>query len=268
MAWAAIQALHIVFRRQALAQLVFPTLSRKRACLLVSEHVRGGPLSSPVEANAREPLWAPSSSMEPVMDLGCGLDHLIEGWKAHPLGEGLTIDVGGPPSSSGAKDSGMVKGEPSSSRTSSDAFDVGAGQGRMLDYYSGGRRNRAWKAVPLDVQLFVDLYREEQYMMSWWQGKARVCLKQGANQKAVLRALWQAAWLQAHHTPDKSTIGSVKSREPRDPLSQFDILRESLVQLNLNFGMFEDAALSRGWALDVVNIKGGVVRVALSTGWK
>ena len=201
------------------------------------------------------------------MDLGCGLDHLIEGWSSHPLEEGLiTRDVEEPSSSSGAKDSGMVKGELSSSCASSDAFDAGAGQGRTLDYFSGGRQARAWKAVPSDVQLYVDLYGEEQYMLSWWQGRARVCLKQGANQKAVLRALWQAAWLQARHAPDNNTIGSVvKLREPRDPLSQYNLLRESLVHLGLNFGMFEEEALSRGWALDVVNIKGGVVRVALSS---
>jgi len=266
-AWAAVQALHILFRRQALAQLVFPTLSRKRVCALVSEHVRGAPLSSPAEVNACEPLWEASSSMEPAMDLGCGLERLIKVWRCRRPHEGSLEEKTGKqlpsPSDVGAEDKAK---SPPGHLFDSSIDSVDQEKGWLADRHLQG----GWLNVPPDVQPFVDLYRDEQYMMAWCDGKAAVCLKQSAGHRAVLRAFWQAAWLRDHH----SLAGRESNASPGQggsqklsiyPDVQLDLLQESLRQLNSMYELFELDALGKGWILDVVNIKGGAVRVALSS---
>ena len=248
-AWAAVQALHILFRRIAVATLVFPTLSRKRACILVSQHVRGQALEAPVAVNAREPLWESSASMQPWMVLGCGLDQLLRGWR--PSGGG---DGGG---------------------TSIASSTISSGSG--------------WCEAPPDAQPYIDLYGGEQYMLAWRDGLAHVALKQGAGTKAVLRALWQAAWLQRDGevggeqlVPQQGGETGYPSSQPAGaPLSpmgerasahrecdegqQLRILQRSMAARDSGFTGIEAEARAIGWEVDKVAIKGGSVRVAVDT---
>ncbi|KAF5831472.1 vitamin B6 photo-protection and homoeostasis-domain-containing protein [Dunaliella salina] len=55
--WAFIQAVHVGLRYLAMKSLQFPTMSEKRVRLLVTQHVRGQPLSSVKDANKAEPMF-------------------------------------------------------------------------------------------------------------------------------------------------------------------------------------------------------------------
>ncbi len=215
--WAAAQLVHIAFRRRALATLVFPTLSRKRACMLVTQSVRGQPLSGPKELNAVEPLWESAVSMEPRVMLGCSLSELLEAWGCNEI----------------TGTSGMVRTDSSGSRSETD--DV------------------RWTHIHPLAADHMRLFRNEEYFLSWRGNRAQVALREGAGTTAVLRALWQAAWLLREEGMSK---GSGR---------QLEQLEKSLVALEAGFDEFLDEAQSLGWNTSVLNIKSGSVRVRVET---
>ena len=145
--------------------IILCPFSRKRACALVWEHVRGTALSPPGPANLREPLWEPSSSIRPLMKLGCGWEELIQGWEPGFASKSKMMEAV-PPSIPGA-----------SIRSGSVGESTGSGSG--------------WLDVQPNVQPLLDLYSEEEHLLTWHHGEARVALKDGAGPRAVLRALWQ-----------------------------------------------------------------------------
>jgi len=67
------------------------------------------------------------------------------------------------------------------------------------------------------VMEMLAMYTDEHYLLGWCEPERRayVALKEGADSETVLRAMWQAAWLDRYHTspPNVSTSGVGLLRE-------------------------------------------------------
>ena len=161
---------------------------------------------------------------------------------------------------------------------------------------------KGWITVPQAVLPLVELYAQEQYLLGWWRGAAWVVLKPSAGPRAILRALWQAAWLEQHqtqhqhvsarehHQPAAGRELRVEREEPgpgstsatghdrnssghdsstvksgsggNDCGTVMGLLAASMAALHTSFEAFESEARSVGWDTSVVNLKAGRVRVA------
>ncbi|KAG1677058.1 hypothetical protein FOA52_001228 [Chlamydomonas sp. UWO 241] len=248
-AWALSQGTHVLLRRHALSKLRFTTLSRKRAGALARAHVAGSPLPSVRAANAEEPLWEGPDQVRPYMTLGCGLEELLEGWRADGGAHGS--DTHSDNDRAAAGQSGDAR--PSTSGRSSGGDDGGSG---------GGEDAAGWTALGPRLSRFAALYAGEGYMLAWGGARgggarrARVVLKAGAGPGAPLRAIWQAAWLE-HAAEQRAThlTGTDHNGE------QLGLLADSLDALRVRYGEFEGEARGLGWDLRV-NLKCGNGRVS------
>eukprot|EP00955_Chlamydomonas_euryale_P046000 353299-Chlamydomonas_euryale.AAC.2 len=230
-AWALSQTVHVVLRRVSLSALVFPTLSRKRACMLAAAHVSDGSLPGVQELNKAEPLWESPGQVRPRMVLGCSLDDVLRKWHVdHAAANG----AGGVAAVEASVTGGAQPG------------DVASG--------SGGDE-AGWVNVSPGAARYAELYRNERYLLAWDGTRAHVVLKTGAHATTPLRATWQAAWLDRHYSQPDGCTGSENV--------QLGVLRASLEALQQRYSAFEAEARSLGWELDRVNLKCGRVRVCL-----
>ena len=132
------------------------------------------PLSAPGPANLREPLWEPSSSARPLMRLGCGLGELL-------LPQDQQEQQGG------SREGGVTRGN-------SQGFSSGRDNDGASTWPSSSGGQNGWVEAQAGVQALLDLYSQEEHVLIWHGGEARVALKEGAGPRAVLRALWQVQW--------------------------------------------------------------------------
>jgi hypothetical protein len=139
------------------------------------------------------------------------------------------------------------------------------------------------------------LYEKEGYLLSWRDGRAAVVLKEGqgvgkfgsssnsiAGGQVLLRALWQAAWLDAHagkhhqqqhhhqqqqqhgeHSTGLNGVGGQESLSGEQLRGQQDLvlLQKSLQAVDQQFGSFIQEAEAAGWRTDQLVLKVGPSRV-------
>ena len=105
----------------------------------------------------------------------------------------------------------------------------------------------------------VQLYRGERYMLTWHSGAAWVLLHQEAGAGDMLRAMWQAAWL------DYSQQRHQGHQEPGSPAaaSTAEQLAASLAALEQQWPDFEAQAARQGWQLDKAVLPRGTTRLRL-----
>jgi hypothetical protein len=93
----------------------------------------------------------------------------------------------------------------------------------------------------------LDTFHSERYALTWRDGAARVLLWEDAGPVDMLRALWQAAWLDAH-CGDSGSAGPAQ-------------LADSLAAVQQQFPAFQAAAEQRGWLLSRTVLPVGDVRL-------
>ncbi|KAJ9527537.1 hypothetical protein QJQ45_025813 [Haematococcus lacustris] len=137
------------------------------------------------------------------------------------------------------------------------------------------------------AEQLVAAHEGEEHLVVWRDGQAFVLLFEGAAPQAVLRALWQAAWLQrnagtANHSSSNGIsssngnvagggAASVNDTQPvtRDPIGggsgdaplPLSLLRASVEALQANFPAFVQEAQGAGWDIDCVLVATGPVRL-------
>ncbi|MEW5303057.1 MAG: hypothetical protein WDW36_005786 [Sanguina aurantia] len=114
---------------------------------------------------------------------------------------------------------------------------------------------------------FLELYREEGHVLIWRDSAAHVVLKEGAGATALLRVIWQAAWLQHHHEAG-STDGSSSGRggsssSDSGGASADEALVASISQLQASFPSFVAKVAALGWKVEGLNMKTGEVRLSV-----
>lgn len=117
----------------------------------------------------------------------------------------------------------------------------------------------------------VRLYDGEQYMLTWHRGAAWVLVLEGAQRADLLRAMWQAAWLEEHHqqqgegleqqqgegpAPSDGSGGSVGSVVPAA-----EVLAASLAAMQQQWPDFLQQAQEQGWLLDKTVLPQGTARL-------
>ncbi|GBG88778.1 hypothetical protein CBR_g48395 [Chara braunii] len=90
--WAAIAAIHLVLRYKSLECLYFPYINRKRASIMVSQHLKDGRVLSPKECSAVENFLVPlkySSIGMPYAKIGSNIDELVDAINSGAVGGSL-----------------------------------------------------------------------------------------------------------------------------------------------------------------------------------
>ena len=215
-----------------------PSLNvQKRGALLVSRHVAGGGVPSIEEANAAEQMLLPPSACRPRVQFGCSLDEALEGGSDFALLPGLPGGAGSSASSGGA----------------------GGGGGS-----SGGSHAHA-------LQRLVPLYAGERFLLTWRDGTAYVMLQEAAAPVDLLRAMWQAAWLEQHGAagPGAAAAATAANGNGAAPAGQHagaaeaDVLAASLEALRQHWPDFAAAAAAQGWQLEKAVLPRGRTLVRL-----
>lgn len=96
----------------------------------------------------------------------------------------------------------------------------------------------------------LEMYSQEDYMLTWSKQSRCACvtLKTTADNASVLRALWQAAWLERHSTPD------VASSEEVQTSKHGELLEQSLAAMRSEFLILEPELERCGWQLAVSHL--------------
>lgn len=132
------------------------------------------------------------------------------------------------------------------------------------------------------------LYEKEGYLLTWREGRAYVVLKEDVlvgglgrhqRQQVLLRALWQAAWLDAHaaqweggaHTqhgqqqPQHELIGDVQDgvnhHQQKQQQQRRALLQASLQAVDQQFDSFVKEAEAAGWKAEQLVLRVGASRV-------
>ena len=225
-------------------------------------------------ANRREPLLLAVSTLHWVrgIHLGCSL--------AEAMAEDMRLGWG-------AEDLG-----PGEAEVSRQGWEAGRDEGSGGQQLAVAACHGSVMAAALQ-----DLYRQEQHLLLRRQGGGvRVLLRPGADDRTLLRALWQAAWLHQHdpvagggrwgrgaggdtmqarrgagavagagEARVGSGVGVGSGSEVRGDGEQreLQLLGRSLDALRApgGFTAFLEAAQARGWKVDNVAIRAGGVRV-------
>jgi hypothetical protein len=133
------------------------------------------------------------------------------------------------------------------------------------------------------------LYEGEGYLLTWQGGRAAVVVKEGwvggdrqqggvggkggqqqqQQRQVLLRALWQAAWLDAHlkgalpqQQQHYQQQDSMQQHGHTQQQEQLALLRASLEAMHAEFDGFVSSAQAVGWVTDQVVLKVGSSRVA------
>lgn len=122
------------------------------------------------------------------------------------------------------------------------------------------------------LQDWIRVYDKEGYLLVWREGQSFVVVKQGCDpQQVLLRALWQAAWLEAH----ASEIGAgskaagyqnLSSRVPtgHNSSSGVELLCASVEAMGQQYGEFVLQAQAAGWDTDNLVSKVGTYRLQVA----
>jgi hypothetical protein len=250
--WAAIQAVHVALRYRALATLQFPSLSLKRAAILAAAHVRAQATAADGAAAGSSAAASSGAAAGAVQLPGVAAVNAEEGSLASVLSadapEGPRLRLG---------------------CSVAEAFGGGVpGEGLLRAY--------------------AQAYGGEGYWLVWApeEGVTRVVLKEGAGPRHVLRAVWQAAWLEARcggaglgvaesgagqsaasssssSSSSGSSSGGVNgSGAPAGSEERLPgVVYESLEALGTGFEGFVSACEQAGWEVGVVHIKTGRARL-------
>lgn len=105
----------------------------------------------------------------------------------------------------------------------------------------------------------LELYRQEEYVLGWHEGTAYVALKDGHGDSAFLRAIWQAAWLDADGSGSGGGSSDNGSSGGGGLSQQEQRLQASLAALAAQYAGFVAAAEQAGWDC-------GMVRMVLAPG--
>ena len=106
----------------------------------------------------------------------------------------------------------------------------------------------AASAASIPLGELQQLYRDEQYMLTWHSGTAWVLLLEGAGPIDMLRAMWQAAWLERH----------CSGLEQADQQQQ---LAASLTALEEQWPDFATQAAAAGWQFERAVLPLGTTRL-------
>jgi hypothetical protein len=208
-----------------------------------------------------EPLWETPESLEPLMKLGCGMNEVISAWASQDEASSKSgvLACVSPPSSQYAKGLNSERAEASI---------------EGLGDVSSSATSRSSISVHPELSPFVELYRNEQYLLGRRNSRAYVALKDGAEPRTILRALWQAAWLQNQEQPKEvkeqgyvarlSEASAMEQKLQDSGLSAhvgLRSLKESLEALTLRFPEFEAETVKVGWNASIINIKTSDTRI-------
>ncbi|PRW60390.1 UPF0420 isoform X4 [Chlorella sorokiniana] len=253
-AWAAAHGVHVALRYVALRALRFPYPNQKRGSLMVTQHVGSGSVPSIEEANQSEQILLPPSACRPRMRFGCSLDEAL-GW-----------------SGSGGLLSSPLGGASSSSSSSSSSVGSSSGGSSSSSSTDGGSQAQ-------ELQQLVALYAGERYMLTWRDGTAHVLLQETAAPVDLLRAMWQAAWLERYAGTGKAeaaaaagtgvstaAAGGGNGATAQVQLSgaaDAQLLEASLAALQQQWPDFAAAAAAQGWHLEKAVLPRGRTLVRL-----
>ena len=106
-------------------------------------------------------------------------------------------------------------------------------------------------AASLTLGELQQLYRDEQYMLTWHNGTAWVALLESAGPTDMLRAMWQAAWLERHY-PGREQVDQQRQQ-----------LATSLKALEENWADFASQAAAAGWQFERAVLPLGTTRLRL-----
>lgn len=139
------------------------------------------------------------------------------------------------------------------------------------------------------LDAWVSVYRQEGYLLVWREGKSFVVLRQGCDlQKVLLRAMWQAAWLEfsgrdrVDHVRSGNHLTESDSQQPQSSSSSagldiagngssshghdstpLELLRASIAALEQHHNDFIAEAQTGGWDIGDLVFKVGTTRVLL-----
>lgn len=106
----------------------------------------------------------------------------------------------------------------------------------------------------------VRLYRGERYLLTWHSGASWVLVLEGAQRTDLLRAMWQAAWLERQH--ERLQPGSSWSGHG-GTASSAGLLADSLAALQEHWPDFVRQAEQQGWQLHKAVLPQGSARLRL-----
>eukprot|EP00882_Tetradesmus_deserticola_P033266 GHRQ01037983.1.p1 GENE.GHRQ01037983.1~~GHRQ01037983.1.p1 ORF type:complete len:195 (+),score=68.17 GHRQ01037983.1:154-738(+) len=117
---------------------------------------------------------------------------------------------------------------------------------------------------PQQLADWVQLYEQQGYLLVWREGHAYVVIKQDCKQlqQALLRAIWQAAWLDSNTVATQQPLQQQQQRQQQQ-CSNTALLKSSLDALDGQFGEFLQEAHGLGWNTDVGVFRVGKTRVVL-----
>jgi hypothetical protein len=237
-------------------------LLQKRGAYITSSHVRTGQVPGIEETSVWEPMLLTPASCSPRVVFGCTLEQALGPEHA------FSSSSNGSSSNGNGNGTGSSNGSDSSSR---------------------------------QLAELVRLYSEERYMLTWHDGTAWVLVQEGAKRRDLMRALWQAAWLEAHveqlagqqgqhnngngspHNGIVSSNGSVPQNDAapsngawpdmaaygshnhadRAALPGGNLLAASLEALQRQWPDFAAKAEGQGWLLDKAVLPQGTARLRL-----
>ncbi|GIL86926.1 hypothetical protein Vretimale_15536 [Volvox reticuliferus] len=136
------------------------------------------------------------------------------------------------------------------------------------------------------LQAYVEAYGGEGYILVWREGAAHVMLKKGHTQIDLVRAVWQAAWLDWRTTDGAENglatatgvggVSGIAADVPHsevthnatstgastgDVTEELQLVRASLAALEANFASFLSGCERAGWEVGVVQMKTGRSRL-------
>lgn len=215
---------------RGLCRPVRPPCLQKRASLLATHHVRSGEVPSIEEANASEDMLQSPSACRPRIVFGCTLDEALGGTLGASAASGSLASL-----------------------MSLASFDGGG----------GGCSSTAAR----QLRELVPLYAGERYLLSWREGTAYVLLQEGAEPLDLMRAMWQAAWLERHAEQQQGAGAAAAagngSGSPAAACEGTDALAASLEALRQRWPAFAAQAAAQGWQLDKAVLPRGRTLVRL-----
>ena len=140
--------------------------------------------------------------------------------------------------------------------------------GCSLDEALGSSSSSSSSSQGQQLQQLVELYAGERYLLTWRDGTAHVLLQEAAAPVDLLRAMWQAAWLE-QHAGEGRAAGAGSGGNGAGPLGPhssadgIDVLEASLAALRQQWPDFAAGAAAQGWHLEKAVLPRGRTLVRL-----
>jgi hypothetical protein len=228
--WAAVQGAHVALRYGALGRLRFANINHKRACALASAHV-AAVLARQQQREGRDRGGSSSSNSN--------------------NGSSSSNKNGSSSSSSSSSSGGQAPAAAVLPLPGVDAVNRAEPMLAPASVVSppirfGVSFEEAWGAPvaagATGAAEWAEAYAGEPYLLAWRGGSgARVAIKAGATPRDLLRAVWQAAWLEA---------SSCSSSSSGIADADLETLRASLAAAREHEASFLASLAAAGWDLD------------------